>query len=274
MSDELQVRSMSDFLDDGVYGTWLRMLLMYAYSIEYRATDDISAALGVPTLAAFAGTNRWTAIRGGSYTYIRRIVESMEAEIRLRTPVAGLSRTGRGVEVALATGEVAHFDAVVIATTPECVLELLCDPSPEERRRFADWEVHTVRTVVHRDTGLYERRGLDYYSEFDLFETKDGAGYNAYLNRLAGLPSDHPNHYFLAFELDPEIDPALILHVQHHRTPSYSTMAMRYRHEVIRSNGENDTFYAGAWLGDGLHEGAVESALRVSERLGGRLLQL
>ena len=269
---ELYGRSMGDFLDDGVHGTWLRMLLMYAYSIDYRFTDDIPAALGVPTLAAFTGDNRWTAIRGGSYSYIQRIVESMEAEIRLRTPVAGLSRTSGGVEVTLATGEIARFDAVVIATTPERVLELLRDPSPEERRRFAGWEAHTARTVVHRDTGPYERRGLEYYSEFDLFETEEGAGYNVYLNRLAGLPRDHPSHYFLAFELDSEIDPALILHVQHHRTPSYSTIAVRHREEVIRTNGENETFYAGAWLGDGLHEGAVQSAVRVSERLGGRTL--
>ena len=132
---------------------------------------------------------------------------------------------------------------------------------------------HRATTVIHWDTGLYERRGIDYYSEFDLFETSPGrAGYSAYLNRLSGVTSHHPRHYFLAFGLEAEIDPACVLHVQHHQTPSYTVAALRHRPEVIATNGENHTFYAGAWLGDGLHEGAVQSALRVAKSLGGRTL--
>ena len=127
--------------------------------------------------------------------------------------------------------------------------------------------------MVHTDTGLYERRGVKHYSEFDLFETADGAGYNAYLNRLSGVPPEHPRRYFLAFNLDEEIDPSQVIHEEHHHTPSYTVEALLHRPEVIETNGEAQTFHAGAWLGDGLHEGAVESALRVSERLGGRTLR-
>ena len=42
--------------------------------------------------------------------------------------------------------------------------------------------------------------------------------------------------------------------------------------EVRETNGQNHTFHAGAWLGDGLQEGAVRSACEVSKRLGGRVL--
>jgi predicted NAD/FAD-binding protein len=260
------------YFDESAHSTWLRMLLMYAYSIDYAVSGEIPAALAVPTLRAFIAPNRWTGVHGGAYAYVQRIVEAMQATIHLDSPVVGVSRTDAGVALELAAGGRVRFDAVVIATTPERVLELLRDPTPPERSRFGDWRPHPVRTVVHRDVGPYVRRGVSYFSEFDVFETERGAGYNAYLNRLSGIPEDHPHHYFLAFDLDEEIDPSCILHEQHCRTPSYSVAALRWREDVIASNGENRTYFAGAWLHDGLQEGAVQSALRVSERLGGRLL--
>jgi predicted NAD/FAD-binding protein len=44
--------------------------------------------------------------------------------------------------------------------------------------------------------------------------------------------------------------------------------ALHYRNEVIDTNGENHTYYAGAYLGDGLHEGAIASAMRVAQLIG------
>ena len=45
----------------------------------------------------------------------------------------------------------------------------------------------------------------------------------------------------------------------------YATESFRYRDEVVATNGENHTYHAGAYLGDGLHEGAITSALRVAQ---------
>lgn len=59
-----------------------------------------------------------------------------------------------------------------------------------------------------------------------------------------------------------------IIHRQQHNTPLYSVAAIRYRNEVVATNGENHTYHAGAYLGEGLHEGAISSAFAVSELLG------
>jgi predicted NAD/FAD-binding protein len=270
---DLYPRSIGAYLEAGTYATWLRMLLMYAYSIPYRETAAVPAALAVPVLRAFTRTAKWTAIRGGTYDYLRRITDAIETRLVLDARIEAVSRPRGGVEIRLQTGEALHFDAVVLAAPPDQVLELLSDPTPAETRRFSSWRANRIHTVIHTDTGLYRRRGACYYSEFDLFEGPDGgAGYNAYLNRLAGLPPDHPTHYFLAYGLDREIDPACVVHEQLHHTPLYTVEALCHREEVLETQGERCTFHAGAWLGDGLHEGAVTSAVQVSERLGGRRL--
>jgi predicted NAD/FAD-binding protein len=57
------------------------------------------------------------------------------------------------------------------------------------------------------------------------------------------------------------------IHIQKHHTPLYTTESFRYRDEVVATNGENHTYYTGAYLSDGLHEGAIASAFRVAQLL-------
>ncbi|MEO6027304.1 MAG: NAD(P)-binding protein [Candidatus Binatia bacterium] len=266
-------RTVDDFLADDVFGTWLKMLLMYAYSIPYRHVGDIGAALAIPMLRRFVHTSDWTRIVGGVWTYFERILADLRGCVRTGAPVERVIRRTGGVEVTVAGEPPRDFNAVVFATTPDQVLALLADASDDERRRFAAWHPNRVRTLTHTDTGIYTRRTIAYRSEFDLFETTRGAhGYNAYLNRLSGLRDDVPPHYSLAFGLEDEIDPRQIVHEQAFCTPGYTRDALFLRDEVIGANGEHGTWFAGAWLGDGLHEGAVVSAERVAGGLGGRAI--
>jgi predicted NAD/FAD-binding protein len=178
-----------------------------------------------------------------------------------------------GVSVVDEEGHAEGFDAVVLAVPPHRVLPLFGDPSPEERAWFGGYTGGLVDTVTHTDLGLYQRRGVLSYAEFDLFERPSGGhGYNAYLNRLAGLSDAGPVHYGLAFDLDSEIDPSKVIHRQRHDVARYTTQALAPRDDLRARNGLRRTYFAGAFLGDGLHEGAVRSALDVAARLGGRTL--
>jgi predicted NAD/FAD-binding protein len=268
-------RSVDDFLDDDVFGTWLRMLLMYAYSIPYERVGGIGAALAIPMLRRFLHASEWTRVVGGAWTYLERICAGLRGHVRTGVVVDRVTRGTQGVTVTVAGEPPRRFGAVVFATTPEQVLPLLHDATDDERRRFAPWRSNRVHTLVHTDTGIYTRRAIAYRSEFDLFVTTSGAhGYNAYLNRLCGLDEHVPPHYSLAFGLDDEVEPRLVVHEQAHSTPGYSRAALSPRAEVLATNGERRTWFAGAWLDDGLHEGAVVSAERVASGLGGRAIGL
>ena len=88
-------------------------------------------------------------------------------------------------------------------------------------------------------------------------------GYNARLNQLCGISS--PVQYSLAFNLESLIAPDRILHIQQHHTPLYTVAAVRDRPEIIATNGNYHTYHVGAYLGDGLHEGAITSTIQVAE---------
>jgi predicted NAD/FAD-binding protein len=171
-----------------------------------------------------------------------------------------------GVNIMLEDGITQEFDKVVFATPPDQVIKLLSDPTEAEIRRFSTWSANTAKTVVHGDTSIYLRYGIKRFSEFDFFQTEQGWGYNAYLNQLCGIASSE--QYSLAFNLNKLIASDKVIHIQEHHTPLYTVESFRYRDEVMMTNGENNTYHVGAYLGDGLHEGAIASALRVSQLIG------
>ena len=180
--------------------------------------------------------------------------------------IANIFRSPDAVKVERSNGEIQEFDRVVFATPPDQVMALLADPTDAETKRFSDWKANYATTTFHKDISMYNHQSIQHPSEFDFFQTNIRWGYNSHLNQLSGISS--PQHYFLSFQLEELIAKDQIIHVQEHHTPLYNTESFRYRDEVVATNGENNTYYAGAYLGDGLHEGAITSAFRVSQLIG------
>lgn len=157
----------------------------------------------------------------------------------------------------------------MFAAPPDQVMALLANPTDAETKRFSAWKGNHVTTTVHKGTSMYDNHGIQQPSEFDFFQTGGDWGYNACLNQLCGIPS--AQHHFRSFQLENLIAQDQIIHIQKHHTPLYATESFRYRDEVVATNGENNTYHAGAYLGDGLHEGAIISASRVAKLIGSPL---
>ncbi len=263
---DLHNQPMSRYLNTKYLGDcWIELLTMYSYSIPFERINDFPAELAIPALRDYTFTN-WFRIKGGVYSYIEKILERFKGEVLLHVEVTEISRESNCVKVRLSDSVVHTFDKLVFATPPDQVMGLLVDPSEEETKRFSKWQENQITTVIHTDTLMYEEYGIHQFSEFDFLQTDHGWGYNAYLNQLCGITSS--TQYSLAFNLESMIAKDKILHTQNHHTPLYTVEAFRYRNEVIEKNGENNTYHVGAYLGDGLHEGAVTSAKRVAHLIG------
>jgi len=251
--------------DKSVSHIWLKLLTMYSYSIPFELIDNFPAELAMPMLRDYISVN-WLRIEGGVYSYIEKILERFKGEVVLNAEISSISRSSDIVKIKRSHGETQEFDKVVFATPPDQVISLLADPSDNEIKRFSEWKANYVNTIVHQDITMYELQNIQNPAEFDFFQTDTQWGYNSCLNQLCGISS--PTHYFLSFQLEELIAKDQIIHVQKHHTPMYTTGAFKYRDEVVATNGENHTYYAGAYLGDGLHEGAIASAYRVAEAIG------
>lgn len=266
----MQFPKMQDFYDQPmsqhlprpcIRNCWLKLLTMYSYSMPFERIDDFPAELAIPALRQYIFA-KWFRIKGGVYTYIEKILARFRGKLHLNAKIQSITRSCDDVTIGLPEGQ-QQFDKVVFATPPDQVMALLADPTPTERQRFSSWQANRIRTFLHSDTAMYDRYGIVQPSEFDFFQTDEGWGYNAFLNQLCGITSSEC--YSLAFDLASLINKDKVLHVQEHHTPLYTVESFHYRDEVVETNGENNTYHAGAYLGDGLHEGAITSALRVAQ---------
>ena len=251
--------------DHSISNIWLKLLTMYSYSMPFKLIDNFPAELALPMLKDYISVN-WLRVNGGVYSYIEKILTRFKGEIILDSEVKSISRSPNRAVVDRMNGDRHEFDSVVFATPPDQVMALLTDPTDAETKRFSPWQPNYITTTVHHDTSMYDHHNIHHPSEFDFFQTHSHWGYNGHLNQLSDVSS--PQQYFLSFELEELIAKDDIVHVQTHHTPLYTTESFKYRDEIVKTNGENHTYYVGAYLGDGLHEGAIASAFRVASLIG------
>ncbi len=262
----LHNQPMSNYLKSASLGDcWMELLTMYSYTTPFELVDNFPAEIGIPVLRDYVFVP-WYRLKGGVYSYIEKIIDQFQGDILLDVQVTKITRNDNLVSITLADGSTRDFDKVVLATPPDQVLKLLADPTPAELKRFSAWQPNQGQTIIHTDTSMYTRYGIHYLSEFDFMQGDQGWGYNAWLNQLCGITSE--TQYSLAFNLESLIAKEAIIHTQDHQASLYCVEAFAHRNEVIATNGINNTYHVGAYLGDGLHEGATTSAMRVAELIG------
>ncbi|PWG73322.1 FAD-dependent oxidoreductase, partial [Enterococcus hirae] len=76
---------------------------------------------------------QWYVIEGGSREYVRRLTRGHADRIRLNEAVTSVTRTPGGVQVTSAGGGAETYDFVFMACHSDQALDLLRDPTPDER---------------------------------------------------------------------------------------------------------------------------------------------
>jgi len=259
-------RPFSDYVSKKqVKNTWLKLFTMYCFSIPYKAIMKIPAELAFNIFRRYFWAD-WKRINGGVYSYIEKIERLINGKVIRNANIEGISRSDNGIILRFRDNTEVDFDKLVLAVPPDQVLAILSDATEQEVQFFGPWKKNIAKTVLHTDSLVYRRYGIAHPSEFDFFKTKDGWGYNASLSRICGLSSQQ--HYSLAYNIDHLISKENIIQSFEHHTPLYTVDAFHYRRKIIDNNGENHTYHVGAYLYDGLQEGAVLSAIKVAELVG------
>lgn len=249
--------------------SFVKSLLSLAYSTPYANTDILPVGLAAPYLRSLS-TPDWSRIDGGVSTYQEAICAQSDFTTHLDQGDVRVTRKPDQIVVHGRAGDVI-VDKVIVATTPGAVRHVLRDADATELACFGPWQDHLFKTISHRSLAPYGAFKNAPKSPMDLFLNTDGiSGYNTYLNGFYDLPPKHP--YSFAYGLDPLISRADVLNTQNHAVPTYTPSAYAQRKAISALNGRRDTYFVGAYLGNGLHEGAVRSAIKVSQLLGGDTL--
>lgn len=193
---------------------------------------------------------------------------TMDAELRLGTPVEAVTRGPEGATVR-AAGASDRFDHVIMACHSDQSLRVLGDGDPLESRVLSRVRYPENRAVLHTDPAQMPRRracwaSWVYSASSRVPEARPSVTY--WMNSLQKLPEETP--LFVTLNPASEIPEHRILdeHVCHH--PQFDLEALAAQAELPAIQGRRGTWFAGAWTGHGFHEDGLSSAVGIAERLG------
>jgi predicted NAD/FAD-binding protein len=210
---------------------------------------------------------RWLTFKGSSQCYLAAFSARFKGQIRTQSPIQQIVRTPAQVELHLADGQMAPFDAVVIATHADSALKLLAAPTAQEQALLGPWQYFEHDVYVHTDRSLLppERK---LWASWNLLTQSTGSHRHTtityYLNQVQSLTQRQD--FFLS--LSPrQIQADQILHRFGFTHPILNGPAIQTQAQLPRLNGHHRSYFCGSYFGFGFHEDAIRSAQAVVESL-------
>lgn len=275
---------------DMTIGQFLNHLGMGSYFRKYYLTPLSGAIWSTPTekimdfpahamisffenhaLLAYSGQHQWYTVQGGSQAYVSRLEAAMlgqGVDVRLNAPIAGVRRTGLGVEVRAHGGDWEAFDEVVFATHSDDTLKMLSDADAQESAALGAIKYQPNDIVLHADASIMPKRRSTWaswvYTE-DKAAQSERIDLTYWMNSLQPIPMDDP--HFVTLNTKRQIREELIYDQVTLRHPVYDLAALAAQEKIAAFNGGRNTWFCGAWMGHGFHEDGLRSAVNVVEAL-------
>ena len=211
---------------------------------------------------------QWWTVVGGARHYVEKITQGI-ADKRLNTPVRLIERSGSGVHISTNHG-VEEFDKVVLATHSDESLELLSQPTPLERQTLGAITYQPNRAVLHTDVSVLPDKKLAWAAWN--YERAPSSSHEStqvclhyLLNMLQPLPFAEP----VVVSLNPlrEIPRNFIMGQYDYSHPVFDLAAIRAQADVPGLQGQQNTYFCGAWTGYGFHEDGLKSGLAAAKHL-------
>ena len=220
-------------------------------------------------LLGITGQHQWYTVKGGSASYVSRLEADLirrGVTLRLGCPIDAVKRTPMGVQIKTFGASWDTFDAVVFATHSDDTLRLLSDASPKEQSVLGAIAYQPNDVVLHCDANIMPKRRQVWsswvYTE-DAAKQSDRIDLTYWMNSLQPIPMDDP--HFVTLNTKRTIREELIYDQVTLRHPVYDLAALDAQEQARLMNGEQNTWFCGAWMKNGFHEDGLASAVDVVE---------
>ncbi len=210
---------------------------------------------------------QWRTFAGGTQHYINALAAPFADKIHADDGAVSIYRRVHGVEITDKRGNMATYDAVIMACHPDQSLRLLQDPTPSEKEMLSCFPYIQNRSYLHTDTNFMPRR-KSLWSAWN-FMSKGTSGphhVTFWMNKIQPWLKDEKTNYFLT--VNSEETPLNVIQQVPWLHPVFSGDTLKGWRLLPSLQGKNKTWYCGAWCGYGLHEDALAAGLAVGEAIG------
>ncbi len=216
---------------------------------------------------------QWQVIKGGSREYLTPLTRSFADNIRTDCPVNSITRTTDNVTVKTRFGD-ENYDGVIFACHSDQALAILGQQAtPNERQILSDINYYASDVILHTDISLLPKRRRAWSSWNYLLTgaNKDVPLVTYNMNILQGIESRQT--FCVSLNPQDHINPEKIIQIFNYSHPQLNAKSIQAQNRWSEINGENRSWFCGAYWGNGFHEDGVASARRVMESIGKGLCQ-
>ncbi|GAB7220473.1 NAD(P)/FAD-dependent oxidoreductase [Vibrio comitans] len=209
---------------------------------------------------------QWYVIDGGSRAYIEPLTRGFSDRILLNSPVERVQRTPVGVRL-LVNGDWLQFDQVIFACHSDQALSILGEEqTQQESDILGDMRYQANEVVLHTDTSLLPKRNKawaawNYYLSGDQDQENRLPTLTYDMNILQHIQSQHT--FCVSLNNSPNIDKSKILRSFTYHHPVFTRESIAAQQRSAELQGNNATWFCGAYWRNGFHEDGVHSALQV-----------
>ena len=281
--DGALMQPLQDFLDNHGFGatfrdTYLLPMLGCIWSCPTSQMLQFPAA----TMVRFCDNHgllqvnnrpQWFTVQGGAKHYVQAITARIENKY-LNTPVQSIERDHSGVVLHTARGA-ERFDHVVIAAHADQSLQMLAQPSAEERDVLSHIGFQNNRAVLHTDASVMPTKRLAWaaWNYERTSDTQENARVclHYWLNKLQPLP--FTENVFVSLNPAQPIAAEHVLGEFDYAHPVFDLAAIQAQRRVNSLQGLQHTWFAGAWMGYGFHEDGFKAGRAAAKGIWQKLMQ-
>ena len=212
---------------------------------------------------------QWYVIKGGSKSYVQKIIEGFQEKILLSKPVIKVERNPSEVKIYCEKeADPLFFDKVVFATHSDQALALLKDPSNDEKSVLEAMPYQKNTAIVHTDVTLMPKIKKTWSSWNYLLSGDQNRPVTLTYNMNILQSLDAKPDFLVTLNSLNEINPSKIIKKIDYSHPLFTVNGVHAQKKKNQISGQNNTYYCGAYWGNGFHEDGVNSALDVCKAFG------
>ena len=268
-------------------GDFLKSKKMSNYFVKFHIIPMVSAIWSMPTNLAyempmtlfinffqnhglFKIKNRpqWYTVSGRSKTYVKKILETINGEYFKNYKIRNVLRNKNGVRLYYgASNEYFEYDKIVFAVHANEALELIHDPTENEKKILKNFQYKKNIGYLHNDDRLMPDR-KNAWSSWNSILHKNDPKKNCityWLNKLQNLKSK--KNYFLTLNPFISIEESKVFKKVEFTHPFYDMKTINAQRYLPELQGVNNSYFCGSYFGYGFHEDGLISGIDVSNKL-------
>ena len=205
---------------------------------------------------------QWYVIKGGSKEYVKKLTSSFANKIHTESAVKSVKRSENGVLLTLENGESQFFDDVFIATHSDQALSMLEDVSEIEESVLCKIPYQENEAILHTDKSILPNKKLAWaaWNYHILGNKQDKVALTYSMNILQSL--DSKEEFCVTLNNEDAIDPNKIIKKIKYAHPIFTPDGIDAQKRHSEVNGQQHTYFCGAYWRFGFHEDGVWSALQ------------